>query len=69
MPARRRCWARRAAVHEALTTVLPSGCRPATSHLCSVPQPAGAIGWKDRRDDLGTYSLSKPDGRFGQAEE
>jgi amidase len=28
MPARRRCLARRAAVHEALTTVLPSGCRP-----------------------------------------
>ena len=62
MPTRRRLLARRAAVTE-----LPSGCRPATSHLCSVAQPAGAIGWK--RDDLGTYSLSKPDGRFGQAEE
>ena len=61
--------ARRAAVHENLTTVLPPGCRPATSHLCSVAQSTGAIGWKDRRHDLGTYSLSKPDGRFGQAEE
>ena len=69
MPARRRCLARRAAVHEALTTVLPSGCPACDKSSCSVAQPAGAIGWKDRRHDLGTYSLSKPNGRFGQAEE
>src|ERR1700720_2072858 len=45
------------------------GCRSATSHLYSVPRPAGAIGRKDPRHDLKTCSLSQPDGRFGEAQE